>query len=69
MAGRNRNRPALMKEEADEERQLWSEVKNSGNRIDQLVVCAVRLLQYLIGMHHIPKSRPKLYQAHTNSAS
>jgi hypothetical protein len=27
-----------MKEEADEERQLWSEVKNSGNRIDQLVV-------------------------------
>lgn len=38
MAGRNRNRPAIVKE-ADEEQQLWIEVKNSGNRIDQLVVC------------------------------
>ena len=37
MAGRNRNRPAIVKE-ADEEQQLWSEVKNSGNRIDSLVV-------------------------------
>ncbi|KIW03584.1 uncharacterized protein PV09_05339 [Verruconis gallopava] len=36
MTGRNRNRPAIMKE-ADEESQLWSEVKNSGSRIDQLV--------------------------------
>lgn len=40
MSSRNRNRPGVVKEEADEERQLWSRVRESGSRIDQLVVGA-----------------------------
>lgn len=38
MASRNRNRPGLHKEDADEERALWHEVRSNGKRIDQQVV-------------------------------
>lgn len=38
MASRNRNRPGLHKEDADEERALWHEVRGNGKRIDQQVV-------------------------------
>ncbi|KAE9988352.1 hypothetical protein EG327_003381 [Venturia inaequalis] len=37
MASRNRNRPGLHKEDADEERALWHEVRSNGKRIDQQV--------------------------------
>jgi hypothetical protein len=38
MAARNRNRPGLVKEDADEERSLWNQIRSESKRIDALVV-------------------------------
>jgi hypothetical protein len=38
MAARNRNRPGLVKEDADEERSLWNQIRSESKRIDDLVV-------------------------------
>src|SRR5215469_9441782 len=38
MASRNRNRPGVVKEDADEERSLWNQIRSESKRIDSLVV-------------------------------
>jgi len=38
MAARNRNRPGLVKEDADEERSLWNQIRSESKRIDDLIV-------------------------------
>jgi len=40
-----------MKEGADEEIQLWSEVKNNGGRIDQLVVSPVSFVVFYYSVY------------------
>lgn len=37
MASRNRNRPGVVKEDADEERSLWNQIRSEAKRIDSLV--------------------------------
>lgn len=53
MAARNRNRPGVVKEEADEERALWQQVRGDGKRVDALVV-SIRPMLYKFSFngHH-----------------
>ena len=38
MASRNRNRPSLIKEDADEERNLWYSIRSDARRVDSIIV-------------------------------
>ena len=48
MASRNRNRPGFVKEDADEERSLWGQIRTESKRIDSLVVCSFPVLTSLL---------------------
>lgn len=43
MAARNRPRAGQLKDEIDEERSLWNQIKADGRRFDQLMVCSGQL--------------------------